>query len=99
MDIVSKLKDPRLGFITLTDIEITPDFKIAKIYFSTMMESERALTTQILNKASNFIKKELFHRLDIKKIPDIKFIYDETPQKATRILKALDRLSEESEKT
>lgn len=98
-DIVfNKLKDPRLGFITVTDVELSDDLRIAKVFVSVLKEQERELTLQILNDAKGFVRNEIAKRLRIKIIPTFEFIYDESIDrgfKIDRLLKEIRGSSEE----
>ena len=57
--IMRKVKDPRLGFITVTGVEITDDLKIAHVFISVLKEEEKEVTFEILNSARNFIRSEV----------------------------------------
>ncbi len=57
--IMYRLKDPRLGFITVTGAEMTPDLKLARIFVSVLKEDERDLTLEILNSAKGFMRSIL----------------------------------------
>jgi ribosome-binding factor A len=88
--IMYKLKDPRIGFITVTGVDVTDDIKIARIYVSILKDEERKTTIEILNSAKSFIRSELSKRLRMKFIPSIEFRLDtsiESGHKIERLLK------------
>jgi ribosome-binding factor A len=88
--IMYKLKDPRIGFITVTGVDVTDDIKIARIYVSILKDEERKTTIEILNSAKSFIRSELSKRLRMKFIPSIEFRLDtsiEYGDKIERLLK------------
>jgi ribosome-binding factor A len=88
--IMYKLKDPRIGFITVTGVDVTDDIKIARIYVSILKDEERKTTIAILNSAKSFIRSELSKRLRMKFIPSIEFRLDtsiEYGDKIDRLLK------------
>lgn len=99
---VSKLllieaKDPRIGMVTVTDVEVSNDIKRARIFYNvTGDESEREKTQKGLESASGFIRSALANRLTIRRIPEISFIYDETLDYGEKIDKILMDLKEES---
>lgn len=65
-----ELKDPRVGFITLTDVEITPDYAHAKVYFTSMTGQEGLDEIQRgLRRASSFLRRELGKRIRIHTLP------------------------------
>lgn len=76
------VKDPRIGFLTLTAAEVSSDLKSAKIYFSVLgEESSRVETSKGLTSAKPFIRREVARCLRLKKVPDIRFVYDESVER------------------
>jgi ribosome-binding factor A len=84
--------------MTITEVELSDDLKELKVYFSMLNKDEVKKTQDALNHAAGFIRSQLFHRLNIKKVPSISFIFDETPERAERVLRLLDRLKNEENK-
>jgi ribosome-binding factor A len=74
--IMYKLKDPRIGFVTVTGVEMSPDLKMAKVYVSIFKEEEREETLEILNSSRSFMRSSLSKRLRMKFIPTIEFRLD-----------------------
>jgi ribosome-binding factor A len=83
------LNNPNLGFVTVTDANITPDHTYAKIYVSFMGADNSVTQLEILKKAKGFIRTELAQRMDIYKVPDLAFFLDDTFEKAERLEKTL----------
>lgn len=85
------VKDPGLsGFLTVTDAELSPDKKIVRVFYSILgSEHDRASAAKALERAAPFIRQVLRKRLTLKMIPQIVFVYDDTPAKASRIDKML----------
>src|SRR4029079_435937 len=79
-DIISrKLKDPRVGFVTVTDVEVSGDLQIAKVYISVLGDQEvREETLKGLTKAKGFIRAEIGQRIRLRKTPEIFFEFDES---------------------
>lgn len=97
-DIIQRhVKDPRLGvFVSVTAIDVSSDLKFAKVYVSSMgTESEKKETLRALNSAAGFIRHELGNRMQARRIPELNFRLDETIEKADRVLRLIDRISEE----
>ncbi len=94
--IMYKLKDPRMGFITVTGVDITEDLKIAKIYISILKEEEKDVTLEILNSATRFIRAELAKRLRMKFIPSITFRIDKSIEYGNKIEKLLKEIKEKT---
>lgn len=89
--ILYKVKDPRLSFITVTEVDISADLKNVKVYVSVLgNESERKNTLCGLDHAKGFIQTELGSCLRIKYTPHLKFCMDELTEKRNRILKIID---------
>lgn len=95
-----KLKDPRVGFVTLTGVKVSADLSYATIYVSVMGEAgevERSMAC--LDGASSFIRAELARRLAIRHIPEIRFFHDDSGIKGARIDSILKDLREGREGT
>jgi ribosome-binding factor A len=85
-----EIKDPRIGFVTITEVDVTADLRHARAYFSHMggkREREQALAG--LNSAAGFVRTELGHRLRLKHVPELEFKYDPTVETGARISKLL----------
>ncbi len=95
--IIYRLKDPRLGFITVTGVDVTDDIKMARVYVSVFQDEERKTTLEILNSAKNFIRSELSKRLRMKFIPSIEFRLDTSIEYGNRIEKLLKKIEEKDE--
>lgn len=97
--VANEMKDPRLGMITITDVEVSNDLSWAKVYFSTLGdEEEREKNLEALNKAKGFIRSELAKRIKVRHTPEISFKYDpslEQGAKMDALLKTLQPQSKE----
>jgi ribosome-binding factor A len=95
-----KIKDPRIGFVTVTDVQLTGDLQIAKVYISVLGDEEQKQNTlKALAKAKGFIRSEIGQRIRLRKTPEIYFEMDETIDYGNRIealLKELNNQSNES---
>ena len=90
--VTREMKDPRLGFVTITEVRISPDLKEAIVYFSSLEKPSENLRT--LNRAKGYIRSTLAHRVRIKVIPQLEFKIDESYEKG----KHLDELFKEISK-
>jgi ribosome-binding factor A len=87
------LKDPRIGFTTVTTVELTNNLKHAKVYISVFgTESEQGDTITGLSNASGFIRGSLGKNLNLRYIPVLEFILDETAKRVARINKIIHEL-------
>ncbi|GGN49918.1 30S ribosome-binding factor RbfA [Oceanobacillus indicireducens] len=81
-----KLKDPRIGFVTVTDVEVTGDLQQATIYISVLgSEKEKQDTLLGLTKAKGFIRSEIGKRIRLRKTPELLFEFDEAYEYGNRI--------------
>ncbi len=85
--LVQKLKDPRIGFVTITGVDVTDDLRHAKVYVSVMGDDEdvRAQTLEGLHSAAGFIRRELGHVLTLRRIPALAFRYDASVEQGARM--------------
>lgn len=91
--IITKLKDPRVGFVTVTAVEMTADLKSAQIFISVMgTQSQKTETVSSLNDASKYIKAEMNQRIKLRYSPSITFRLDDTIDRAIRIGRILEDL-------
>ena len=93
-----KLKDPRIGFVTVTDVEVTGDLQQATIFISVLgSESEKEDTLKGLNKAKGFIRTEIGQRIRLRITPEINFEFDESVAYGNRIDSLLRQVNEEQD--
>ncbi|MCL5062148.1 MAG: 30S ribosome-binding factor RbfA [Nitrospirae bacterium] len=95
--IMRRVKDPRLGFVTVTDVEMSEDLKIARIFISVMNEKDKEMTLEILNAAKGLIRSEVSKRVRTKFIPNIEFRIDRSIEHGDRIDKLLREIKESKE--
>ncbi len=91
-----ELKDPRVGFVTIMHVTMSPDLSQAKVFFSVLgSKDEVKENTEGLNSASGFIRRRLAKALKIKKIPHVYFVYDDSLEYSTNINKLLKEAAKE----
>lgn len=84
--LVKGVKDPRIGFTTITAVKVTDDLHLATIFFTVIgNDAEKKATEQGLNSARGFIRKEMAKSLRMRYVPDILFKYDESVDYGRRI--------------
>jgi len=96
--LMRKIKDPRVHDVTVTDVELTGDLRIAHIFVTTLEtgEAERDVFTG-LSKASGFVRSELGRRLSLRYLPDVIFKKDISGPRGDRIMQLLEGLHGEPE--
>ena len=97
--LVKGLKDPRIGFVTITAVEVTPDMHLARVYFTVMGdEKARRNTEKGLQSSVPFLRRELGRRLGMRYVPDILFCFDSSLEYGNRIETLLKEIhAEESD--
>jgi ribosome-binding factor A len=91
--LLQKVKDPRVEGVTLTGVRLSKDLRVAKVYFSVLGEDKDIKNaTDGLESAKGFIKRELGSRLDLRVMPDIQFLHDESFATGLRIERLLEGL-------
>jgi len=77
--LLKELKDPRIGFVTITKVAVTDDLRQAKVYYSVFGgEKEKGDSFQGLESATGYIKRELGRRMRLKYMPEITFLFDDS---------------------
>ena len=88
--VASELKDPRLGFITITRVEVTHDLGLARVLVSVLGdETERQRSMAALQSATGFVRREIGRRLRIRVVPEIEFRYDKGIEATDRVARLL----------
>ena len=87
----TEIKDKRIQFVTVTATSITNDLSFAKVYVTVLDDKKKDEILKLLNKASNFIERELSKRIEIRKMPNITFVYDESIEYANNIENIIER--------
>ena len=90
--IAFELKDPRIGMITLTEVQITPDYAHAKIFFTTLVDNDEAVknTLKGLQTAAGFMRNRLGKRLHIHTLPELHFVHDTSTARGMEMSKLID---------
>lgn len=90
-----EIKDPRVGFVTVTAVEVTPDIRYAKVYVSVYGGDEtKVQSLQALEKAKGFVRTELGKRMRLRYTPEISFKFDSSIEHGARIMKLLEEVKE-----
>jgi ribosome-binding factor A len=90
---IPKLKDPRIGFVTVTGVTVTPDLRLARVSYTTMGDDRvRRATAAALASARGHLRQVIGHQVRMKVLPDLRFEPDETPASADRIEQLLREL-------
>jgi len=96
-ELLRQVKDPRvahlLPLVTITDIELSPDYTHAKVFYTSLAEAARAKEiAHGLSHAASFLRRELGRRLRIHHIPELHFTYDASVERGTRLSRLIDEV-------
>lgn len=89
-----QLKDPKIGFITITDVTVTGDLSIAKVYVSFLGQQAREEAgMKALDRSKGYIRSELAKRMTIRKVPQLVFKIDDALEKGNKIEKIIHKIN------
>lgn len=89
-----EIKDRDINFVTVTEARITNDLSFAKVYITTL-DNDRDKVLKALNKASSYIRTLLCDRVNIRKMPELHFVYDESIEYGKKIEDIIERINNE----
>jgi len=93
-----KVSDPRIGFVSITMVKVSPDLADANIHVSILGdEKQKNDSMQGLHSATSFIRGELGHNLELRLTPKLNFIRDDSLEKGSRVLTIMNRLEKQDE--
>lgn len=93
--LATEVKDQDIQFVTITDVKVTNDLSYAKVYFTVLDDNKKVDTLKALKSASGFIRKMLADRIEIRHIPELEFIYDDSIAYGNRIEHIIEKIHEE----
>ncbi len=85
-----EVRDPRVGMVTLTSVDVSPDLSHAKVFFTILEKEKLAVTTKALQRAAGFLRSQLAHRMKMYTTPELRFAYDESVERGDRISRLID---------
>ncbi len=91
-----EMKDPHIGFVSVTDVEVAADLATAKVFVSVMQDDMKMREDIIarLNKAAGFIRSTIKEKMTIKRVPTLKFILDNSIERGVRICSLIEQVRE-----
>lgn len=93
-----RIKDPRLQGLTITEVSVTPDLSVARVYFAASDDEAAGRIQDALDKAAPFLRREVGAKLRLRKTPELRFRRDEALEHGTRIEAILRELDEGDER-
>ena len=94
--LANEIKDPDIHFVTVTACKVTNDLSFAKIYVTVFDEEKKDSTLKALKNASGFLRSKLCERIDIRQIPELEFVYDESIAYGKKIENIIEKIHSEN---
>lgn len=94
---LQKFQEPEIGFLTITQVKVSPDLKQAKVYFSVLEKEKRELVLDKIRDKVKFIRGELAHRISLKFTPELKFFLDDRLDYVEKIENLIDKIHREDD--
>jgi len=85
-----ELRDPRIGMITLTGVDVSPDLSHAKVFYTTLDPAHVDEAAQGLKRAAGFLRSQLAKRIKLYTTPELRFEYDESVERGDRLSRLID---------
>ena len=85
-----EVRDPRVGMVTLTSVDVAPDLSHAKVFFTLLDKAKQGETTKALQRAAGFLRSQLSHRMNMYTTPALRFVYDESVERGDRLSRLID---------
>lgn len=93
--LLREVKDPRIKFVTITEVKVSPDLRHCRVYYTVYgSEEDRRKVHEGLMKAARFIRQEVNKRVRLRFIPEIEFEFDRRIEKGMEVIRLLDKLDE-----
>jgi ribosome-binding factor A len=85
-----ELRDPRVGMITLTSVDVSPDMSHAKVFFTVLEKEKLPETLEGLRRAAGFLRSQLAKRIQMYTTPELRFLYDESVERGDHLSRLID---------
>ncbi len=85
-----EVRDPRVGMVTLTSVDVSPDLSHAKVFFTILDKQKVGETTQGLQRAAGYLRSQLAHRMKMYTTPELRFVYDESVERGDHLSRLID---------
>ena len=91
-----EVHDPGIGFLTITQVKLSPDLQQARVYYTSIGDSKaRRESARALDRATPFLRRQIGQRLRLKRVPELSFFYDESIEQGDRVEQILQELQME----
>ena len=85
-----EVRDTRVGMVTITSVDVSPDLSHAKVFFTILDKAKKDDTTKGLQRAASFLRSQMARRMSMYTTPELRFVYDESVERGDRISRLID---------
>ena len=85
-----ELRDPRVGMLTITSVDVSPDLANAKVFFTMFEKDKLEDTLHGLKRSAGFLRSQLARRISMYTTPELRFVYDESVERGDRLSRLID---------
>ena len=85
-----EVRDPRVGMVTLTSVDVSPDLSHAKVFFTILEKDKKDETSQALRRAASFLRSQMARRMSMYTTPELRFVYDESVERGDHLSRLID---------
>jgi len=85
-----EVRDPRVGMITITSVDVSPDLSHAKVFFTLLEKKDVETTIQGLQRAAGYLRSQIAHRIKLYTTPELRFVYDESIERGDKLSQLID---------
>ena len=85
-----EVRDPEIGMITITSVDVSPDLSHAKVFFTLLQQEKKSVTEKALQRAAGYLRSQLAHRIKLYTTPQLRFAYDESVERGDHLSRLID---------
>ena len=85
-----EVRDPGIGMVTITSVDVSPDLSHAKVFFTLLQPEQKLSTEKALQRAAGYLRSQLAHRIKLYATPELRFMYDESVERGDRLSQLID---------
>ena len=85
-----EVRDPGVGMVTITSVDVSPDLSHAKVFFTLLQQEQKLSTEKALQRAAGYLRSQLAHRMKLYTTPELRFMYDESVERGDRLSQLID---------
>jgi ribosome-binding factor A len=88
--LLREVRDPGIGMITITSVDVSPDLSHAKVFFTLLDPTQKSSTEKALHRAAGYLRSQIAHRIKLYTTPELRFVYDESIERGDKLSQLID---------